>query len=149
MSDILPASPLVGGPSIAQLGEQVAAQLASPAPAPVAAPAGAAIAAPVAAAPAPAAIKLVDLDAGGGWGSSEYTFKHPFRFRNQEYLRCTIREPNGGDVERRIKGIDYMREVRELAVDLTMLPDDVFGVMHASDRSGILRAVGNAIADAP
>ena len=141
MSDILPASPLVGGPSIAQLGEQVAAQLASPAPAPVVAP--------VTTAPAPAAPKLVDLDAGGGWGSSDYTFKHPFRFRGQDYLRCTIREPNGGDVERRIKGVDYMREVRELAVDLTMLPDDVFGVMHASDRSGILRAVGNAIADAP
>ena len=91
---------------------------------------------------------LTDLDVQG-WGDEVYLLRRPFRFRGEAYAEVKVRVPTGADVERRIRGVNPMAEMKALVEDLTDLHPDVLGVMYAADRAGLMALVGKHMAAAP
>ena len=91
---------------------------------------------------------IVDLDAGENFGVETYTFLRPFKFRGVVYETLPVRAPTGADIMRRIRGENPVAEMMALAEDLTQTPQDIFGVMYAGDRAGIIAIVGKHMAAA-
>ena len=85
---------------------------------------------------------IIDFDAGENWGVQDYKLLRPFKWQATVYDTATIRVPNGGDVERHVRGEKPMAEIMALAATLTGWPPMAFEMMYAADRAEIMSIVG-------